>query len=114
MNNNVLTLPSASPRPLRSLFLLLLLGLVLALLGWTVSQEQPRQWRPAEPQTLALSDQYYSLPEQEVEKLGEQSLQYFSNGALQGRTLLSNALDQRVNSVFDEVRQRLPAFADWY
>lgn len=87
---------------------------VLAILAGLVSSTAQRDWTPAPQVSVQLGTEHYRVDAAGAESLEAFSRHYFSTGTAAARTALQDELNASVARAFDEVRGRLPEFADWY
>lgn len=95
--------------------LLALLWLVAtgALLALVATQPQ-RSWLPPAQTPVVLEGEHYRLDAAQVDWLQAFTRLHFSEGQGAARVLLEKELGTGLDEIFDDVRARLPAFADWY
>jgi hypothetical protein len=95
--------------------LLALLWLVAtgALLALVATQPQ-HSWRPPAQTPVVLEGEHYRLDAAQVDWLQAFTRLHFSEGQGAARVLLEKELGTGLDEIFDDVRARLPAFADWY
>jgi hypothetical protein len=99
------------PRPGFLALLWLVAGGVL--LALAASQPQ-RTWSPPPQTEVVLGGEHYRLDAAQVEWVQAFSRLHFSEGRETARALLETELGAGLDKVFGAVRERLPAFADWY
>jgi hypothetical protein len=92
-------------------FLWLLAAGALVSLVWTQPQ---RAWSPPPKVPVVLEGEHYRLDAAQVHWLEAFTQLHFSEGQGAARELLDHELGAGLEQAFDEVRERLPAFADWY
>jgi hypothetical protein len=94
-----------------------MLGLLLASAGallWLVTHQSQRGWDPGEQLAVTLRGEHYRVSPQQLAWLEAFSAQHFSAGERAAREVAAAEVGARLDVVFDGVRRRLPAFADWY
>src|SRR6056297_632806 len=87
---------------------------VLAILAVLVTDTVQRNWTPGPRINVQLGEDHYRVEAAEAESLETFSRAYFNTGSEAARTVLQRELEAGVADTFDEVRARLPEFADWY
>ncbi len=106
-----LTLRSAAGRlAVGSLLVLLAAGGLL----WGVTHVAQRPWRAPPAVPVTLEGQHYRVPPGELSWLEGFSAQHFAEGEEKSREVVEKEIDARLDGMFAEARDRVPAFADWY
>jgi len=88
--------------------------LALAVLAVLVTGTTQRGWTPGARIHVQLGADHYRVETAEAASLETFSRDYFATGAAAARTVLQRELTASVTQTFDQVRERLPEFADWY
>ncbi|NGX16164.1 hypothetical protein, partial [Wenzhouxiangella sp. XN24] len=88
--------------------------LALAILAVLVTGTLQRGWTPGPRIHVQLGADHYRVESAEAESLEAFSRDYFNTGSAAARTVLQRELEAGVTRTFDQVRERLPEFADWY
>jgi hypothetical protein len=99
----------ARPGFLASLWLAATVALLVV-----VSSQPQRAWAPPAQAEVVLGGQHYRLDAAQLDWVRAFSELHFSEGRAAARALLADELDAGLDEVFAGVRERLPAFADWY
>lgn len=86
----------------------------LAILAVMVTTTAQRGWTPEPQISVQLGAAHYRVDAAGAESLEAFSRDYFSTGTAAARAALQDELNASVARAFDEVRGRLPEFADWY
>lgn len=93
--------------------LLLLVGLFMLLWLWLATPQQP--WRGAVPTVDMLFDgRVYRIEQRELPRLEQLAGRFFSGREVAARARVEQHIDQQLEHLFDQVRQRIPDYADWY
>lgn len=95
------------------LLALLWLAAAAALVVLVANQPQ-RAWAPPAQTEVVLGGEHYRLDAAQVEWLEAFARLRLGEGRESARTLLEAELGSGLDEVFAAVRERLPAFADWY
>ena len=93
-----------------------LLCLVLMIVGfWGLTGlEAQRQWQPRDQIRLTIGERYFRVSGAEVEALRADSEFWFREQGYLGQAMLQQRVDNHLDRLFLRVRNRIPAFLDWY
>jgi hypothetical protein len=91
-----------------------LLVVGMAALAWLVAHYPQRAWQPPATISVTLDGEHYRVAPHEFVWLSSFSELHFRDGERAARQHVAAEVGQALDVAFAGVRERLPAFADWY
>lgn len=91
-----------------------LAAISLLMVVWTLLVPRPWSWLTGQPQLVQLGGTYYALPEERLDRILRDNADWLNNDLAERFVALQQLTDQQIDSLFDDVRDRVPDYAAWH